>query len=120
MKLILSTLSAPQKVCLTKKSDNGATVIVKEITIKGGANVIDKRSLMTPQGIVTELTDEDFALLKQTRFYQRMEARGHIRPVETKEQAEDTKKAGMKKKDKGAQKTEKDFTEPPVTGGKSE
>lgn len=111
MKMILSTLSAPQDVAITRKTDNGALMIVKTIHINGGANVIDRRTLMTPQGVVTELTDADFELLKGTAFYQRMEKRGHLRPVETKETAEDTEKAGMKKKDASAQKTEDDYEE---------
>ena len=122
MKMILSTLTEPQTVAITKKADNGALVIVKRIHINGGANKIDRRTLVTPQGVVTELTDADFELLKQTDFYQRMEKRGHIRPVETKDAAEDTKKAGMKAKDKSAQKTEADYGEgeKPVVGKKAE
>lgn len=109
MKMILSTLTSPQDVVLTKKTDNGALVIVKTITLKGGANVIDRHTLVTPQGVITELTDADFDLLKQTAFYKRMESRGFLRPVEAKETAEDTQKAGMEKKDNSAQKTEEDF-----------
>jgi hypothetical protein len=109
MKMILSTLTAPQDVVITKKTESGALEIVKTITIKGGANVIDRRTLATPQGVVTELSDADFDQLKKTAFYQRMESRGYLRPVEAKETAEDTKKAGMEKKDKSAQKTEEDF-----------
>lgn len=109
MKMILSTLTAPQDVVLTKKTDNGALVAVKTITLKGGANVIDRHTLVTPQGVITELSDADFEMLKKTAFYKRMESRGFIRPVEAKEAAEDTKKAGMEEKDKSAQKTEEDF-----------
>lgn len=109
MKLILSTLTAPQTVALTKKTDNGSLIMVKTIEIKGGANVIDRKTLATPEGVVTELSDGDFELLKNTEFYQRMVERGHLRPVETRSAAEDTKKAGMKKRDKSAQKTDADF-----------
>lgn len=118
MKMILSTLTEPQSVAITKKADNGALVIVKRIHINGGANKIDRRTLVTPQGVVTELTDEDFELLKQTDFYQRMEKRGHIRPVETKEAAEEPAKAGMAAKDNSAQKTGEDYGEgeKPVVG----
>lgn len=118
MKLILSTLTEAQKVVVTKKAPNGSLVIVKSILIKGGANKVDRKTLVTPQGVVTELTDEDFELLKSTPFYERMEKRGHIRPVETKDAAEDTKKAGMEKQDGSAQKTEADFAEgeKPKTG----
>lgn len=109
MKLILSTLTAPQAVALTKKTDNGSLIVAKTIEIKGGANVIDRKTLATPEGVVTELSDEDFELLKNTAFYQRMVKREYLRPVETRSAAEDTKKAGMNKKDKSAQKTDADF-----------
>ena len=109
MKMILSTLTAPQNVVLTRKTDNGALEIVKTIALNGGANVIDRRTLVTPQGVITELSDDDFDLLEQTAFYKRMKSRGFLRPVEAKETAEDTKKAGMEKKDNSAQKTEEDF-----------
>ena len=109
MKMILSTLTSPQDVVLTRKTESGALEIVKTITLKGGANVIDRRTLITPQGVITELSDDDFDLLEKTAFYKRMKSRGFLRPVEAKETAEDTKKAGMEKKDNSAQKTEEDF-----------
>lgn len=110
MKLILSTLSAPQSVCLTTKVPSGAQRIVKRITINGGANVIDRKTLLTPQGVVTEMADKDFDLLKETKFWKRQEKAGYLRVVETKDAAEDTKKAGLKTKDRSSQKTEKDFS----------
>lgn len=109
MKMILSTLTAPQDVVLTRKTESGALEIVKTITLKGGANVIDRHTLITPQGVITELSDDDFDLLEHTAFYKRMKSRGFLRPVEAKETAEDTQKAGMERKDNSAQKTEEDF-----------
>lgn len=109
MKMILSTLTSAQNVAITKKAANGAIQIVKRIHINGGANVADRRTLITPQGIVTELSDEDYNLLISTDFYKRQEKAGFLRPVESKDAAEDTKKAGMKRKDKSSQKTEADY-----------
>lgn len=123
MKLILSTLTAAQNVVLTKKGANGALVVVKTITINGGANVADKKTLVTPSGVVTELSDKDFDMLKETDFYKRMEKRGHIRPIEHKSEAEDTKKNGMKQKDNSAQKTDEDYADAeakPKTGKPSD
>ena len=109
MKLILSTLSAAQNVAITKKGVNGALEIVKTIHINGGANVANRKTLVTPYGVVTELSDDDFKALTETDFYKRMEKRGHIRPVETKDDADDPKKKGMNKGDKGAQLTPEDY-----------
>ena len=67
MKLILSTLSSPQTVCITKKQGNGSLKIVKRIHINGGANVADRKTLLTPAGVVTELTDEDYVSIHAPR-----------------------------------------------------
>lgn len=111
MKQILSTLSAPNAVCITRKLPNGNKAIVKRIIVKGGANVADKKTLVTPRGVITELQDADFDILKGTDWFKRMESRGFVRVVETKSAAEDPEKAGMKKKDKAAQKTKKDIAD---------
>ena len=111
MKLILSTLTSPQSVCITSNTASGALVVSKRITINGGANAIDRRTLNTPEGVVTELTDEDYDALIQTDFYKRMESRGYLRKVSTKSAGENTKRAGMKEKDKSAQKVKSDFAE---------
>ena len=109
MKLILSTLSSPQTVCITKKQGNGSLKIVKRIHINGGANVADRKTLLTPAGVVTELTDEDYELLIESDFYKRQNAAGFLRPVETKAEAEEPTKKGMNKRDKSAQKTKDDY-----------
>lgn len=112
MKLVLSTLSAPQKIIVNLKDGKKRVIF-----LKGGANVIDRKTLITPQGVITELSDEDYALLVSTDFWKRQEKGGYLRPVETKDAAEDTAKAGMKKKDRSAQKNKHDYGEnAPVTG----
>ena len=52
---------------------------IKDIIIKGRANVIDPRTLHTPTGAVTEVTDEDLELLKKNAAFQRHVARGFMR-----------------------------------------
>lgn len=116
MKLICSTLTAPQSICLNKKLQNGTLQVTKRININGGANVGDKRTLLTPHGVVTELSDEDYKLLIETEWYKRMEKRGFVRPVETKDEAEDPSKKGMTDKDKSAQVTKDDYKK---TGNKA-
>lgn len=116
MKQILSTLSAPNAVCITRKLPNGNKAIVKRIIVKGGANVADKKTLVTPRGVITELQDADFDILKGTDWWKRMESRGFVRVVETKSAAEDPEKAGLKKKDKSAQKTKEDIADADKVG----
>lgn len=56
---IYSTLSAS----VAYEVDGG-----REILIAGGANIPDKHFL-TPQGVVTSVTEEDLALLKKSRVF---------------------------------------------------
>ena len=52
---------------------------IKDIIIKGRANVVDPRTLVTPTGAVTEISDADLELLKKSAAFQRHVARGFMR-----------------------------------------
>ena len=58
---------------------------IKEIVIKGRANVIDPRTLFTPTGAVTEVSDADLELLKKNAAFQRHVARGFMRVMQDSE-----------------------------------
>lgn len=109
MKLILSTLSAPAKLVFTVKQSNGKLSVGKTILIKGGANVIDRKTLATPLGVVTELNDKDYELVINSDWYKRQNKAGFVRPVEKKDDADEPTKKGMNSKDNSAQKTEADY-----------
>lgn len=109
MKLILSTLSSPNRLVFTQNRANGSKEVVKSILINGGANVVDKRTMITPAGVITELTDEEYAMVISSAWYKRQNAGGFVRPVESKSEAEEPKKKGMKSKDNSAQKTDSDY-----------
>lgn len=72
---------------------------VKEIIIKGRANVVDPRTLVTPTGAVTEISDADLELLKKSSAFQRHVARGFMRVMNESEL--NTK--DMQKRDNSAQ-----------------
>lgn len=72
---------------------------VKEIIIKGRANVVDPRTLITPTGAVTEISDADLELLKKSSAFQRHVARGFMRVMNESEL--NTK--DMQKRDNSAQ-----------------
>ena len=72
---------------------------VKEIIIKGRANVVDPRTLDTPTGAVTEVSDADLELLKKSSAFQRHVARGFTRVMNESEL--NTK--DMQKRDNSAQ-----------------
>lgn len=52
---------------------------IKEITIKGKANVLDPKTMVTPTGVVTEISEADLEVLKQNPAFQRHCARGFLR-----------------------------------------
>lgn len=88
------------------------------VVIKGGAGVINKKTMETPKGVITEINKEDLEFLKtQTLFNEKVKS-GSYEIVETEEKAKKASKKG--KKDKGAQLTAKDFEEagqtPPMVG----
>lgn len=88
------------------------------VLIKGGAGVINKKTMETPKGVITEINKEDLDFLKtQTLFNEKVKS-GSYEVVETEEKAKKASKKG--KKDKGAQLTAKDFEEagqtPPMVG----
>lgn len=89
------------------------------ILIKGGAGVINKKTLETPNGVITEISKEDLAFLKTQYLFNLKVEKGSYEIVDSESSAK--KKAKVKKgKDKGAQLTAKDFIDagqqPPMVG----
>ena len=78
---------------------------VKDIRIIGKANVVDPRTLTTPTGAVTEVSDEDLELLKKDPSFQRHVAKGFIRVMNESEL--NTK--DMQKRDNCAQLSDTDY-----------
>lgn len=88
------------------------------VVIKGGAFVIDKKTMETPKGIITEITEDELKFLKtQTLFNEKVE-QGSYEIVDSEKEAKKSSRRG--RKDKGAQLTAKDFEEagitPPMVG----
>lgn len=54
---------------------------LKEIVIKGRANVVNPATLITPTGAVTEVSDADLEMLKKSAAFQRHVARGFMKVV---------------------------------------
>jgi hypothetical protein len=83
MAFILSSLTNDTKYCFWEKKAENLVVVKKEILIKGGANVADKKTLVTPNGASTEVSDEELALLKENPSFKRHLERGFVKIVET-------------------------------------
>ena len=62
---VISTLSSGVDYCFYKTAANGSQIIDRTISLNGGANVVNYRTLLTPKGIVSSITDEEYELLKE-------------------------------------------------------
>lgn len=88
------------------------------VVVKGGAFVINKKTMETPQGIITEVSKEDLEFLKTQALFNEKVKSGSYEIVDNEKKAKAASRKG--KKDKGAQLTAKDFEEagqtPPMVG----
>lgn len=110
---IVSYESASVEFPKWEKTTNGVTA-KSAVVIKGGANVLNKRTMHTPTGIITEVSKEDLEFLKtQSLFNEKIKA-GSYEIVESEKKAKEKSKE-RKEKDKGAQLTAKDFEEAGMT-----
>lgn len=106
MPYITSTATCGTDYTIYQKTDSGVVVPVKTISIKGGANCANK-VFVTPDSVVTKVSDEDFELLKtHPEFIRHMEG-GFIKV--TKIVKEENNK-GMTKEDKSAPMTPEKYT----------
>ncbi len=88
------------------------------VIINGGAGVINKKTMETPKGVITEITKEELEFLKTQTLFNEKVANGSYEIVDSEKKAKESSRKG--KKDKGAQLTAKDFEEagqtPPMVG----
>lgn len=109
MYYVISTLSNDQNYCVYADRQD-VKVVVKEILIKGGANVQNRRTLIASnQGVITPVTEADFADLEKNPVFKMHQEKGFITVRKTNES--DARKASekMDTKDKSAQLTPKDY-----------
>lgn len=96
----------------------------KSVIIKGGAHVINRKTLTTPKGVITPVTAEELAFLESNNAFQRHKQNGFVEIVKSKDDAEDIAESEGTR-DNGSQLTKKDFTDrgqkpPKVKGDKDE
>jgi hypothetical protein len=112
MVFVFSTMTSGVDYAIYDTSiPGGVPVILKKITINGGANLVNERG-DTPKGVVTQLSDEDFALLEQDSVFKIHLASGNVWITKDKEVALETVVADMNPKDKSAPLTPEDFDKP--------
>lgn len=116
-KFIYSTLTSGQTYVKYDLHPEGVHRIVKAIEIKGGSNMADKKTFLTPLGVVTEVSDADYEVLKgipqfaehvKARFIIVRDAGGNVEAVV----------ADMKTRDESAPLTPNDYVAAPETVAK--
>jgi hypothetical protein len=101
-------MSAPTAYAIYATNDvKSPPIIERTILIKGGANVAEHKTLITPKGVVTEVSDEDFAILENDYHFKDHVKNGYL-TVERKETPIAKVIEGMKEKDASAPKTPDD------------
>lgn len=89
-----------------------------EVFIRGGAGVANSKTLITPSGVATEVTDEQLALLERCEDFRRHKENGYIR-VEARSKDLDKVVADMADSDKSRPYTpkSKEFNLPKIIEG---
>lgn len=77
-----------------------------DVTVKGGAGVADRRTLITPKGVVTAISADQLERLKNNRVFQQYVDRGNIVVSRTSNNPDKVAK-NMRTPAKGKQHTEK-------------
>lgn len=101
MKLyVYSTLAAD--VLYQNHAPGGADlpIVVSEVLVRGGAGIADNR-LMTPRGIVTEITEAQAEALRQNPVFQMHEKNGFVQ-IESAKVDPEIKAADMTGRDQSA------------------
>lgn len=110
MPYILSKLSNTQCYTQYVKGVNDINNVVETVVIKGGADVINKKTLETPNGVVTEVTEQQLDILKQNKDFNRHVELGFITVIEHKPSEEKVEEKAIEMpKDNSRQKTAKDY-----------
>ena len=110
MPYVISSLSRDNVFAVYEKKSGNVLVVKKSILIKGGANVADKKTLITPSGVATEVSKEDLEILKANTAFKKFMERGFIKVLESgsKFKAQDEAEK-MAEKDASAQITKEDY-----------
>lgn len=105
---IYSTLTGAVKYN-TYGNDEGAALprVLRSVIIKGGANLADK-NLVTPKGVMTEITEEQLADLREIPVFQLHEKNGFIK-IETANRDVEKTVSDMQARDESAPLTPDDF-----------
>jgi hypothetical protein len=105
---VYSTLSASNRYTKYARGGNDIPREERSVLIKGGANVADKH-LITPRGVVTEISAEDYEFLKDNVQFRKHVENGYI-TVEEREASIEKVVTNMEPRDESAPLVPEDYT----------
>lgn len=118
MPYVYSTLAAPQEYTEWQRKEDGKTVESRSVHIDGGHGIMN-RNFMTPQGVATQVSDDDLAFLQTVNAFNEHVRLGFI-AIEARKADEGKVVRNMKSRDGSAQITPDDYTKqgkkPPKVG----
>lgn len=91
-----------------KQARGGKPIPVGTILVKGGADVVDKRTLIMPGGVVTEVRSDQVEQLRNNPIFVEQEKDGYLKVLDKKPDPD--KAATSLDKDVSAQITDSDYT----------
>lgn len=108
MKYVISKLTGAQDYNFyVPGTGEGVNLVSCTIHINGGANVADKH-FITPDGVITEITEDQAERLKTHPVFSIHEKNGFVKIVDTEKNAEKAKK-DLEDEDSGAPLTPKKY-----------
>lgn len=95
-----------------KVSPGGLSIPGREVTIKGGANVAHRKTIITPRGVGTQVSDEDLAFLETDPTFLMHKKNGFLTIDSVSDIRDaDLAAADMEGRDDSAPDVEQDYTE---------
>ncbi len=117
MPYVFSTLSCDNEYRSFSKGGGDIPIVESKILIKGGAGIVNK-NIITPLGVMTQVTDEELKLLEENESFKMHRDNGYIVVENKKADADEVAKKSMKKNDKSSPVTPEDYVEKaPVVNG---
>lgn len=104
---VFSTLTCDQLYTNWIKGGADVAIVERQILVKGGAGVANDR-IITPRGVVTEIDEEDIAILEQNEVFKIHQKNGFVM-IERKAADPEKVAADMASRDGSAPLTPNDY-----------
>lgn len=112
MPLVYSTMTNNSEYVEYKtNTTNNLAIPVRKVVIKGGAGVSQKRTLITPLGVRTEVSAEDLAFLQNDVNFKRHVDAGFLKVVSKGKPDADAVAADMQQRDGSAPLVPNDYVD---------